>query len=156
VLTKLGANPDDLAIVLGIEPKAVREKRQADDKAERDRMRKDWEDGQKFDAAERERIKQESKKDLQPAPAPAPITAGVKATVTTKDATTLGLLYTNINAMPATVKIRIGTVDRPDRLIAAGKTATSTYTTTVKAGFAGQRIVVTHAESGIVILDQVL
>jgi hypothetical protein len=56
VLTKLGASPDDLAIALGIEPKAVREKRQADDRAERDKMRKDWEDGQAFDKAEREKI----------------------------------------------------------------------------------------------------
>jgi hypothetical protein len=58
--------------------------------------------------------------------------------------------------VPATLKIRVGTVDRPDRLVPANKTATSTYTTTVKTGFAGQRIVVTHVESGSVILDQVL
>lgn len=91
VLTKLGANPDDLAIVLGIEPKAVREKRQADDKAERDRMRKDWEEGQKFDKFEREKIKP------APAPAPAPSdpAAGWSASVVMKSSTELELTITN-------------------------------------------------------------
>lgn len=90
VLTKLGANPDDLAIVLGIEPKAVREKRQADDKAERDRMRKDWEEGQKFDKDEREKIKPEPKKEEKTDPV-----AGWSASVVMKSSTELELTMNN-------------------------------------------------------------
>jgi hypothetical protein len=95
VLTKLGVNPDDLAIALGIEPKAVREKKQKEDRDERDRMRKDWEAGQAFDKAERERIRKE------PAPTPADPAAGWSATWEKKSATTLELVITNASGVKA-------------------------------------------------------
>jgi hypothetical protein len=151
VLTKLGASPDDLALALGIEPKAVREKRQAEDRAERDRMRKDWENGQAFDKAEREKIK----KDIPapaPAPAPAPVDAGkVTVTLVTQEPKRLVVDYTNGTKAAVTLRIRVGNTERPDRLVASGKTSTSTYTTTVAAGFAGQTITVTHAETGALV-----
>lgn len=145
VLTKLGVSPDDLALTLGVEPKAVREKRQANEQAERDKMRKDWEAGQKFDAEEREKIK--------PTPAPA---AGIKAKVTKLELSTMNVEYTNNNAVAATLKIRVGSTDRPDRIVAAGKTAVSTYTTTAKTGFTGQKLTVLHVEYNTLILEQVL
>jgi hypothetical protein len=149
VLIKLGVSPDDLALALGIEPKAVREKRQAEDRAERDRMRKDWEAGQAFDKAEREKIK----KDIPaPAPTPAPVDAGkVTVTLVTQEPKRLVVDYTNGTKAAVTLRIRVGNTERPDRLVAAGKTSTSTYTTTVAAGFAGQTITVTHAETGALV-----
>jgi hypothetical protein len=99
VLTKLGVAPDDLALALGVEPKAVREKRQKEDRDERDRMRKDWENGQKFDKEERERIRRE------PAPAPAPVAsdplAGWSATWEKKNDRTLELNIINASGVKA-------------------------------------------------------
>jgi hypothetical protein len=153
VLTKLGVEPDALALALGIEPKAVREKRQAEDRAERDRMRKDWENGQKFDAAERERIKKEIPAPAPvPAPVPVPVDAGkVTVKLVTQEPKRLVIDYTNGTKAAVTLRIRVGNTERPDRLVAAGKTSTSTYTTTVAAGFSGQTITVTHAETGALI-----
>jgi hypothetical protein len=143
-LTKIGVSPGDIALVLGIEPKAAREKRQADYKAEQDKIRADWEAGQAFDKAEREKIQ----KDI----VPAPVAAGdIKVAVALTSATSINVNYTNTTKQAVTLKVRVGSNDRPDRLIAAGKTATSTYTTTLKTGFTGQKLVVTHAETGTII-----
>jgi hypothetical protein len=154
VLTKLGVSPDDLAIALGVEPKAVREKRQKEDRDERDRMRKDWENGQKFDKEERERIRREPTPvpAPAPAPAPAPVDAGkVTVKLVTQEPKRLVVDYTNGTKAAVTLRIRVGNTERPDRLVAAGKTSTSTYTTTVAAGFSGQTITVTHAETGALV-----
>jgi hypothetical protein len=90
-----------------------------------------------------------------PVPTPAPA-SGLKARVTKLELSTMNVEYINNNAVAATLKIRVGSTDRPDRIVAAGKTAISTYTTTVKTGFAGQKLTVLHVESNTLILEQVL
>jgi hypothetical protein len=90
-----------------------------------------------------------------PTPTPAPA-SGLKAKVTKLELSTMNVEYINNNAVAATLKIRVGSTDRPDRIVAAGKTAVSTYTTTVKTGFTGQKLTVLHVESNTLILEQVL
>jgi hypothetical protein len=90
-----------------------------------------------------------------PVPTPAPA-SGLKAKVTKLELSTMNVEYINNNAVAATLKIRVGSTDRPDRIVAAGKTAISTYTTTVKTGFTGQKLTVLHVESNTLILEQVL
>lgn len=113
VLTKLGVAPDDLALALGIEPKAVREKRQKEDRDERDRMRKDWENGQKFDKEERERIRRE--------PAPTPVAAdplaGWSATWEKKTDKTLELSITNASGVKA---VAYREISNNGKMIASG------------------------------------
>jgi hypothetical protein len=198
-LTNLGVSAEDLALALGVEPKAVREKRQAEqreenernrkefervreearlererqrkefeetraaDIAERDRLRKEWEAGQQFDAEERAKIK--------PAVVVGPgasdaigLIAKVSWIETPPKSVMRGVFapkaiktqYTNNTAKFATFIVRVGTNDRPDRVVAPGKTVTSSYTTTIKTGFTGQKLVVTHKESGVVVLEQTL
>jgi hypothetical protein len=151
VLTKLGVSADDLALALGIEPKATREKRQKEDREERDRFRKEWEAGQKFDKDEREKIK--------PAVVVGPVASdaiGLIAKVSWLEPKAMKTQYTNNTAKFATFIVRISGNDRPDRVVAPGKTVTSSYTTTIKTGFTGQKLVVTHKESGVVVLEQTL
>ena len=163
VLTKLGVSADDLALALGIEPKATREKRQKEDREERDRFRKEWEAGQKFDKDEREKLK--------PAVVVGPVASdaiGLIAKVAWIETPppsvmrgvfapkTMKTQYTNNTAKFATFVVRINGNDRPDRVVAPGKTVTSSYTTTIKTGFTGQKLVVTHKESGVVVLEQTL
>jgi outer membrane protein assembly factor BamA len=95
-------------------------------------------------------------KPVIPAPTPTPVASGVKAVVTSIEPNTMNVQYTNNNAVQATLKIRVGSVDRPDRIVPAGKTVVSTYTTTVKTGFTGQKITVLHVETNTMILEQVL
>jgi hypothetical protein len=90
-----------------------------------------------------------------PEPTPAPAT-GLKARVSKLELGTMNVEYLNNNAVSATLKIRVGSTDRPNRIVAAGKTAVSTYTTTVKTGFTGQKLTVLHVESNTLILEQVL
>lgn len=90
-----------------------------------------------------------------PTPTPAPAT-GLKARVSKLELGTMNVEYINNNAVAATLKIRVGSTDRPNRIVAAGKTAVSTYTTTVKTGFTGQKLTVLHVESNTLILEQVL
>jgi hypothetical protein len=90
-----------------------------------------------------------------PTPTPAPA-AGLKARVSKLELGTMNVEYINNNAVSATLKIRVGSTDRPNRIVAAGKTAVSTYTTTVKTGFTGQKLTVLHVESNTLILEQVL
>lgn len=152
LLSKLGASPETLERVLGIEPKEKRKARQAEDLAWKDKMRRDWEAGQAHDATERERIAKERETQDKTIHQVGTLTAVIKSQI----ASTLVVDYTNTTKAAATAKVRIGNTDRPDRVIAAGKVATSTYTTTSKNGFTGQRILVLHIESGVTILDKVL
>jgi hypothetical protein len=101
----------------------------------------------------------ETKESVSPTPVPTPnpvSPSGLKVAIVKKDFASMDVSYANGSLASATLKIRVGSVDRPDRIVASGKTALSTYTTTVKTGFAGQRMVVTHVESNTLIFDQVL
>lgn len=91
-----------------------------------------------------------------PTPVPTPASGSIKAVVTKQDLSSMNVEYTNTTSISANLKIRVGSVDRPDRVIAPGKTAISTYTTTVKTGFTGQKIIVLHVETGKNILEQML
>jgi hypothetical protein len=91
--------------------------------------------------------------EAKPIPAPG---AGLKVEIVSKDLGTMNVNYTNASSVSATFKVRVGSVDRPDRVVPPGKTVTSTYTTTVKTGFTGQKLVVIHVESNTIILEQVL
>jgi hypothetical protein len=98
-LTKLGVKPEDLAAALGIEPASEREKRRKNEKDERDRMRKDWEAGQAFDKAEREKVVSRVLPTARVLPTdPA---AGWSATWEKKSATTLELVITNASGVKA-------------------------------------------------------
>jgi hypothetical protein len=90
-----------------------------------------------------------------PVPTPTPNT-GLKASITSKELNTMNVQYSNGTPNSATLKIRVGSTDRPDRIVAAGKTVTSTYTTTIKTGFVGQKLTVLHVESSTTLLEQIL
>lgn len=94
-----------------------------------------------------------------PAPAPTPTptpNTGLRVTIVKQELSSMNVEYKNGTPNTATFKIRVGSTDRPDRVVAGGKTALSTYTTTVKTGFVGQKITVLHIESGTILLEQVL
>jgi hypothetical protein len=91
-----------------------------------------------------------------PPPAPTPGDGSVRATITALTATTLNINYSNATKENAILKIRVGSKDRPDRIVPAGKTVASTYTTTVNTGFSGQKITVLHVEKNQIIFEQVL
>lgn len=92
-----------------------------------------------------------------PAPIPTPVpNTGLSAVVTSLEFGTMKVQYTNGTPNPAILKVRVGSTDRPDRSVPAGKTVVSTYTTTIKTGFAGQKILVIHLESKTTLLEQVL
>jgi hypothetical protein len=91
-----------------------------------------------------------------PPPTPTPGDGTVRATLTSLTATELNIAYSNATKENAILKIRVGSKDRPDRLVPAGKTVTSTYTTTVRTGFSGQKITVLHVEKNQIIFEQVL
>jgi hypothetical protein len=156
-LTGLGIKAETLATALGIEPKEVREKKRADEKAERDRLREEWKAGQESDRLEREKLRSQVTAPA-PAPAPAPVdnSGDVKVEIVTLEPTRLVINYTNTTKSAASLKIRVGSTDRPDRLVAAGKVATSAYTTTSKGGFKGQRVLVGWIEKNTTVFDRVL
>jgi hypothetical protein len=83
-------------------------------------------------------------------------TGSIKVTLVTQEPKRIVVDYSNTTKAAATLRIRVGSTDRPERLVAAGKTATSTYTTTVAAGFTGQLMTVTHAETGAVVYNSKL
>lgn len=98
---------------------------------------------------------------VKPAPAPAPTPTPVENTglhvrIVKQELSSMNVEYKNGTPDTATFKVRVGSTDRPNRAVTGGKTVLSTYTTTVKTGFAGQKITVLHLESGKILLEQVL
>lgn len=152
-LSKLGVTPDSLATVLGIEPKAVREKRQKEEREERDRFRQ-AEDTRVKQEIERVTAEDERRKSVVPlvfSSAPPTVRIAVQ------EPKRIVIEYDNSKGTAAaTIKARVGRTDRPDRLVAAGKVATSTYTTTSKDGFTGQVILVGWVEGAKTIFEHTL
>ena len=76
--------------------------------------------------------------------------------ITKQELGSMVITYTNPGKNTANLKCRVGSTDRPDRAVPAGKTVISTYTTTVKTGFTGQRFLVGWVEGNVTIFDKVL